>query len=293
MITEDILKKIKRIEIISKKTAQDLFAGEYHSAFKGRGMEFSEVREYQMGDDIRFVDWNVSSRMGRLFVKRFVEERELTIILALDLSASQDFSSGRKSKKEMATEISAVIAFTALLNNDKVGLLIFTDRTEMFIPPKKGKTHLLRMIRDVIAFSPEGKKTSIDNALIYLNKAIKKRAIVFLISDFIDDGFAKSLKISARKHDLIAIDIADPREIQAAKEGLFFFRDNESGEEFLADFGRESVREAFSRSRVGREKALADTFTRNRIDYLSVGTEDHYERALFNLFARRRKKFSR
>jgi uncharacterized protein (DUF58 family) len=256
-------------------------------------MEFSEVREYQMGDDIRFVDWNVSSRMGRLFVKRFVEERELTIILALDLSASQDFSSGRKSKKEMATEISAVIAFTALLNNDKVGLLIFTDRTEMFIPPKKGKTHLLRMIRDVIAFRPEGKKTSIDNALIYLNKAIKKRAIVFLISDFIDDGFARSLKISARKHDLIAIDIADPREIQAAKEGLFFFRDNESGEEFLADFGRESVREAFSRSRVGREKALADTFTRNRIDYLSVGTEDHYERALFNLFARRRRKFSR
>ena len=293
MIAEDVLKKIKRIEIISKKTAQDVFAGEYHSAFKGRGMEFSEVREYQMGDDIRFIDWNVSSRMGRLFVKQFVEERELTIILALDLSSSQDFSSGPKSKKEMATELAAVIAFTALLNNDKVGLLIFTDRVELFIPPKKGKTHLLRMIRDVTTFSPEGKKTSIDHALIYLNKAIKKRAIVFLISDFIDAGFDTSLKISARKHDLIAVDIADRREIHPPAEGLFIFRDNESGEEFLADFNRESRREAFSGLRGKREKALADTFIRNNIDYLSVGTEDRYERALFDLFTRRKRKFSR
>ena len=224
MIAEEILRKIKRIEIISRKAARDIFAGEYHSAFKGRGMEFSQVREYQAGDDSRFIDWNVSSRLGRLYVKQFVEERELTIILALDLSASLRFVSALKSKKEIAAELSALIAFTAMLNNDKVGLLLFSDRIELYIPPQKGRTHLLRLIRDIIEFKPLGRGTSIGNALAYLTSLIKKKAVVFLISDFLDEGFDTALKIASRKHDLIAIDIADRVELTPPRRGYLFLQ---------------------------------------------------------------------
>ena len=219
MISEETLKKIRKIEIISRKAARDIFAGQYHSAFKGRGMEFSEVREYQFGDDVRFIDWNVSSRLGRLFIKQFVEERELTIILAIDLSASLQFVSGSKSKKDIAVELSALIAFTAMLNNDKVGLLIFTDRIEIFVPPKKGRTHLLRLIRDISEFKPQGRGTAIGSAMAYLTSLLKKKAVVFLISDFLDDNFATALKIASRKHDLIAVTINDRRELDSAAAG--------------------------------------------------------------------------
>jgi uncharacterized protein (DUF58 family) len=293
MIAEEILKKVRRIEIISKKSSQEIFAGEYHSAFKGRGMEFSEVREYVEGDDIRFIDWNVSSRMGRLYVKQFVEERELTVILAIDLSASLNFFSKSKSKKEIAAEISAIIAFTASLNNDKVGLLIFTDQVERFIPPKKGKTHILRIIREILEFKPKSKKTSIDNGLVYLNKVIKKKAILFLLSDFIDQDFQQSLKIASRKHDLIAIKISDRREITLPKTGIFILKDQETGEEFLVDFASKTTRASFIKNYRENENQLLDTFKRYGVDSITIDSEKDYEKPLFDFFMERRKKFAR
>ena len=293
MITEEILKKVRRIEIISRKSSSEIFAGEYHSAFKGRGVEFSEVREYLPGDDIRFIDWNVSSRMGKLFVKQFVEERELTVILAIDLSASLSFFSRTKSKKEILAEISAIIAFTAILNNDKVGLLIFTDKIERFIPPKKGKTHLLRIIREILTFEPEGKATSIDNGLVYLNKVLKKKAIVFLLSDFIDSGFTQSLKIAARKHDLIALKIADLREKTLPDEGMFILKDHETGEEFFVDFSSSQTRTIFLEDQKKSEKKLLDILKKYKVDFISIEDETDYEKPLFDFFLERRRKFAR
>lgn len=293
MIAEEILKKVRRIEIISKKSSQEIFAGEYHSAFKGRGMEFSEVREYVEGDDIRFIDWNVSSRMGKLYVKQFVEERELTVILAIDLSASLNFFSKSKSKKEIAAEISAIIAFTASLNNDKVGLLIFTDRVERFIPPKKGRTHILRIIREILEFKPKGKKTSIDNGLVYLNKVIKKKAILFLLSDFIDQDFQQSLKIASQKHDLIAIKISDRREITLPKAGIFILKDQETGEEFFVDFASPKTRATFIKDYQGNENQLLETFMKYGVDSITIDSEKDFEKPLFDFFMERRKKFAR
>ncbi|MCP4219641.1 MAG: DUF58 domain-containing protein [bacterium] len=293
MIAEEILKKVRRIEIISRKSSKEIFAGEYHSAFKGRGMEFAEVREYNPGDDIRFIDWNVSSRMGKLFVKQFVEERELTVILAVDLSASLSFFSHTKSKKEIIAEISALIAFTASLNNDKVGLLLFTDQIELFIPPKKGKTHLLRIIREVLTFKPRGKGTSIDNGLAYLSKVIKKKAIVFLLSDFIDSGYTQSLKISSRKHDLIALKISDLRERSMPRTGTFILKDQETDEEFFVDFSSAKTRTAFLESRKRNEDQLVDTFNKYKVDFITIGDPENYEKPLFDFFLKRKKKFSR
>ncbi len=293
MIAEETLKKIKRIEIVSRKAARDVFAGEYHSAFKGRGMEFSQVREYQSGDDSRFIDWNVSSRLGRLYVKQFVEERELTIILALDLSASLQFVSGVKSKKEIAAELSALIAFTAMLNNDKVGLLLFSGQVEWYIPPQKGRLHLLRLIRDIIEFKPLGRETSIANALAYLTLLIKKKAVVFLISDFLDDRFETALKIASRKHDLIAIDIADRRELTLPPRGNFLLRDLESGREFSADFTRAALRRKFHDIRDRKNQQLTELFRKYGIDSLAIHSDRDYEKPLFDLFLKRRKKFSR
>ena len=293
MIAEEILKKVRRIEIISKKSSQEIFAGEYHSAFKGRGMEFSEVREYVEGDDIRFIDWNVSSRMGKFYVKQFVEERELTVILAIDLSASLNFFSKSKSKKEIAAEISAIIAFTASLNNDKVGLLIFTDRVERFIPPKKGRTHILRIIREILDFKPKGKGTSIDNGLVYLNKVIKKKAILFLLSDFIDQDFQQSLKISSQKHDLIAVKISDPREITLPKAGVFILKDQETGEEFFVDFASKKTRTTFIKDYRENENHLLETFKKYGVDSITIDSEKDYEKPLFDFFMQRRKKFAR
>lgn len=293
MIAEETLKKIKRLEIISRKAARDVFAGEYHSAFKGRGMEFSQVREYQPGDDSRFIDWNVSSRLGRLYVKQFIEERELTIILALDLSASLQFVSSAKSKKEIAAELSALIAFTAMLNNDKVGLLLFSDRVELYIPPKKGRIHLLRLIRDIIEFKPLGRETSIGNALVYLTSLIKKKAVVFLISDFLDDQFDTALKIASRKHDLIAIDIADRRELALPPRGNFHLRDLESGRDFSADFSRAALRREFQKIRDRKNRERSELFRKYGIDSLAIQSDRDYEKPLFDLFLKRKKKYAR
>ena len=293
MIAEEILKKIKRIEIISRKTARDIFAGEYHSAFRGRGMEFSQVREYQSGDDSRFIDWNVSSRLGRLYVKQFVEERELTIILALDLSASLRFVSVLKSKKEVAAELSALIAFTAMLNNDKVGLLLFSDRVEQYTPPKKGRTHLLRLVRDIIEFEPQGRGTSISGALAYLTSLIKKKAVVFLISDFLDERFDTALKVASRKHDLIAIDIADRVELAPPRRGHFYLKDLENQEVFSADFGTPALSREFQAIRAERSRRLKELFRKHGIDSLAIRSDQDYEKPLFDLFLRRKKKFTR
>jgi uncharacterized protein (DUF58 family) len=293
MISEETLKKVRKIEILSRKAARDIFAGQYHSAFKGRGMEFSEVREYQFGDDIRFIDWNVSSRLGRLFIKQFVEERELTIILAIDLSGSLQFVSANKSKKDIAGELSALIAFTAMLNNDKVGLLIFTDRIEVFVPPKKGRTHLLRLIRDIIEFKPQGHGTSIGSAMAYLTSLMKKKAVVFLISDFLDDNFATALKIASRKHDLIAVTINDRRELVAPQQGIFQFKDLENGSEFSADFSRSAVRFDYQTISGNRSAELADLFRKYSIDAITINSENDYEKPLFDLFLKRKHKFAR
>jgi len=293
MNAEEILKKVRRIEIISKKSSQEIFAGEYHSAFKGRGMEFSEVREYIEGDDIRFIDWNVSSRMGKLFVKQFVEERELTVIMAIDLSASLNFLSKAKSKKEIAAEICAIVAFTASLNNDKVGLLIFTDQVERFIPPKKGRTHILRIIREILNFGPKSKGTSIENCLVYLNKVIKKKAILFLLSDFIDQNYEQSMKIAARKHDLIAVKISDLREKELPKAGTFLLRDHETGEDFYVDFSSKKTRLAFQQDYRQKEIDLLESFKKHEVDYIYIDSEKEYEKPLFEFFMKRRKKFVR
>jgi len=293
MISEEILKKIRRIEIVSKKSSSEVFSGEYHSAFKGQGMEFSEVREYHQGDETRFIDWNVSSRMGKIYVKQFVEERELTVILAVDLSASLDFYSGQKSKKDIAAEISAIIAFTANNNKDKVGLLIFTDTVEMYIPPKRGKTHLLRIIKEILTFRPGNSGTSIENSLTYLNKVIKKKAIIFLISDFLDRDFSLPLRISGRKHDLIAINISDRREMQIPDKGLFLMRDSESGEEFTVDFSSEKTRRKFRQITESARRDLEETFSKYNVDSIDIYGDEDYEKPLFDFFMKRRKKYSR
>ncbi len=293
MISEEILRKVRRIEIISKKSSSEVFSGEYHSAFKGRGMEFSEVREYYPGDEIRFIDWNVSSRMGKIYVKQFVEERELTVILAVDLSSSLDFFSGEKSKKDVAAEISAIIAFTANNNKDKVGLLAFTDKVELYIPPKRGRSHLLRIIKEILTFKPNSRGTSIENGLTYLNKVIKKKVIVFLISDFIDKDFSLPLRISGRKHDLIAINISDKREIVLPEKGIFRLRDSESGEEFMVDFSSEKIRRKFRLQNEREYKVLKELFNKYNVDSIDISGEKNYEKPLFNFFLKRRKKHSR
>ncbi len=293
MISEEILRKVRRLEIISRKSAQDLFAGQYHTAFKGRGVEFSEVREYQPGDDPRFIDGNVSSRLGRLYVKQFHEERELTIILALDLSASLHFFSGGRSKRDVAAEVTALIAFTALLNNDKVGLLLFSDGVERFVPPKKGRLHMLRLIREAVEAAPRNRGTDIGAALTYLNRVLKKRAIVFIVSDFLAGDFATPLKIAGRKHDVVAVDVADRRESEPPEGGKFLLRDLESGEEFLADFDRPEVRDAFRRHGESQRRQRGELFVRHGVDAVQVRCEDGYEKALFDFFLRRRRRLAR
>jgi len=293
MVTEEILKKVRKIEIVSKKISNETFAGEYHSAFKGRGMEFAEVREYQIGDDIRFIDWNVSSRMGKLFVKQFTEERELSLILAIDLSASLNFFSEDKSKKEIAAEISAIIAFTAMLNKDKVGLLIFTDEIELYVPPKKGKKHLLRIIREILSFKPKGKGTSINKGLGYLTKILKKKSIVFLISDFIDSDFVKPLRIISGKHDLVAINISDIKEMQIPNRGLFQLRDIETGKDFFIDFSFKSEREEFERIVLGKDTELKDILKKNKVDIIEISGNTDYEKPIYNFFMKRKRQIAR
>ena len=288
METSELLKKVRRIEIKTRGLSRNIFAGQYHSAFKGRGMAFSEVREYQYGDDIRDIDWNVTARYVRPYVKVFEEERELTVMLLIDVSGSRDFGSVNVMKKEVITEIAATLAFSAIQNNDKIGVVFFSDKIEKFIPPQKGKKHILYIIRELIDFQPDKKQTNIAQALKYLTNAIKKRCTAFLISDFIDkDGFKDALTIANRKHDVVAIQVYDRRETELPAVGLMKIKDAETGQERWIDSSAARVRAAYKEWWDRRQAAMSDSFKKCRVDSVSVRTEDDYVKALIALFDKR------
>ena len=291
MLSKELLKQVRQIEIRTKGLVNQVFSGEYHSVFKGRGMEFSEVREYNFGDDIRNIDWNVTARFGHPYIKIFEEERELTVILLADLSGSLSFGSIDKTKQQIATEISAILAFSALKNNDKVGLFLFSDKIEKFIPPRKGRKHVLRIIRDLLSFKPEGKTTNIKNALEHMNHAIKKKSIVFLISDFMDEGYEKILRIVGKKHDLIGIVINDQRERSIPKMGLVKFADAETGGERWIDTSSSTFQKwikQYYEKLISNRKTL---FITSRLDSIEIKTGENYITPLVNFFRLREKRW--
>lgn len=287
MDTAELLKKVHRIEIKTRGISNQIFSGEYHSAFKGRGMAFSEVREYVAGDEIRTIDWNVTARLGHPYVKVFEEERELTVILVVDVSGSDNFGTQEQLKKHQVTEICAVLAFSAIQNNDKIGVIFFSDKVEKFIPPKKGKSHILRIIRELIEFKPENKKTNINEALRYLINGVKKRSIAFLISDFMDEGYERALKIANRKHDLVALRIYDPREQEMPSMGLVPFRDAETDELQWINTSNPTVRRNYKAKALEQQSMMQDLFRRSGVDHTSIATNQSYIKPLMTLFKRR------
>ena len=288
METSELLKRVRKIEIKTRGLSKNIFAGEYHSAFKGRGMTFSEVREYQYGDDIRNIDWNVTARHNRPYVKIFEEERELTVMLMIDVSASRNFGTISKLKKNQITEIAAVLAFSAIQNNDKIGVIFFSDKIEKFIPPKKGRTHILHIIRELIDFYPEDKQTDIEQALEYMTNSIKKRCTCFVISDFIDEhDFAHALAIANRKHDVVALRVYDPRENQLPPVGMMYLRDAETGEQMWVDTSDKKLREAYEKYAFVREKELDAIFKRSGGEVAEIRTDVDYVRVLITLFKKR------
>lgn len=290
METKELLKKVRQLEIRTRGLVNQVFSGEYHSAFKGRGMEFSEVREYQYGDDMRMIDWNVTARFNHPFVKIFEEERELTVMLVVDMSGSQFFGSQSSLKRDIALELSAILAFSAMKNNDKVGLIIFTDRIEKFVPPRKGRGHALRIVRELLSFEPERPATSIRTALEYLNHVQKKRGIVFVISDFIDSGYEAALRIAGRRHDLIGVVLQDPREKELPKVGLMHLRDAESGMTRLIDTSDERVRFTY-RQRSERAQGVRKlTFLKSRLDDIEVRLDQPYLKPLIDFFRLRERR---
>ena len=288
METADLLKKVRKIEIKTRGLSSQIFSGEYHSAFKGRGMAFSEVREYMPGDDIRSIDWNVTARFNTPFVKVFEEERELSVMLLVDVSASGAFGTNKQLKQELITELCAVVAFSASQNNDKIGVIFFSDKIEKFITPKKGKSHILRIIRELIEFKPENKKTDLQVALKYLTNVIKKRSVVFLISDFIaESSYRDALKIANKKHDLVALRIIDQREMELPDVGLLKLHDNESGEHLWVDTSDPKFRKKYAVNRLKFEESLNDLFTKCGVDATSIYTHQSYIQPLMNLFKNR------
>ena len=287
METTELLKKVRKIEIKTRGLSAHIFSGEYHSAFKGRGMAFSEVREYMHGDDIRSIDWNVTARFGHPFVKVFEEERELTVILLVDMSASGEFGTKQQFKKDLITELCAVLSFSAIQNNDKIGIIFFTDRIEKFIPPKKGKLHILRIIRELIEFTPEGRGTDLAPALKYLTNAIKKRSICFLISDFQSPDYEDALKLANKKHDVVALRVQDPGENTLPNIGLVRMMDPETGQWQLIDTAVKEVRDQFDRNRNDFNKKLEALFARSGVDAAILHTNQSYVKPLMQLFKNR------
>lgn len=288
MDANELLKKIRRIEIKTRGLSNNIFAGEYHSAFKGRGMTFSEVREYRYGDDIRDIDWNVTARHNHPYVKVYEEERELTVMLLVDMSASRIFGAVGEEKREMIAEIAATLAFSATTNNDKVGVIFFTDKIEKFIPPKKGKKHILLIIRELLNFTPENKRTDISMVLRYFTDAMKKRCSTFLISDFIDSGdFSTSLSIAANRHDVYSIQVYDKRDAEIPDVGLVKFADLETGQIKWINTSSKSTRKAYSRWWYDRQQTLADTFKKHRIIFTSIPTDEDYVTSLMGLFGKK------
>jgi uncharacterized protein (DUF58 family) len=287
MEASELIKKVRRIEIKTRGLSQHIFAGEYHSAFKGRGMAFSEVREYFYGDDIRNIDWNVTARFSHPFVKVFEEERELTVMLIIDISGSGEFGSINLLKKNLITEVSAVLAFSAIQNNDKVGAVLFSDKVEKFIPPKKGRQHILRIIRELIEFSPENKGTNISEALRFFTNMQKKRSTAFLISDFIDKDFNDALKIASKKHDLIALKVSDKREKELPSVGMIYFTDAETGQNIWVDSSNKSARETYKHHWELRQKSINEDFLEFCIDSAHLDPSADYIKPLMTLFKKR------
>jgi len=290
VIPREFFKKIRRLEIRTRKLVEDTFAGEYHSIFKGRGMEFAEVREYVPGDDIRLIDWNVSSRMGHLFVKQFMEERELTVMLLLDASGSTKFGTRVKTKRELQAEVAGILAFSAVLNNDRVGMLIYTDRVEKFIPARKGRTHALSILRDILYYEPQGHGTSLDAALRYLINLQKKSAVVFILSDFMDEGYEKAFRVAARKYDLIALVTEDDREYGLPDVGLLALRDAETGVEQLVDTSSPGVRMYIESVMRRRREYAAKVISSTGVDKIDLSTSQPHDTRLKKFFATRARR---
>ena len=288
MDTSEILGKVRKIEIKTRGLSQNIFAGQYHSAFKGRGMEFAEVREYQFGDDVRDIDWNVTARLHRPYVKVFEEERELTVMLLVDVSGSLDFGTASQTKRDMATEIAATLAFSAIQNNDKIGVIFFSDRIEKYIPPKKGRKHILYIIRQMLDFHPVSHKTDIAAATAYLTRVMKRRCTSFIISDFYDDkDFEKEMEIANRKHDMVAIQVYDQRAKTLPDIGLLKVRDAETGHEMYIDTSSKKLRRAHTAYWLKREEQLKTTFAKSKVDWVSVATNEDFAKSLILLFKKR------
>jgi len=287
MIPKELFKRIRQIEIRTKGLVSNIFGGEYHSAFKGTGMDFAEVRPYQFGDDVRNIDWNVSARYPETFIKVFEEEREQTVILAVDVSGSEDFASASAFKREIAAEICAVVAFSAIQNNDKVGLLLFSDQIELFVPPKKGRKHVLRLIRDLFAHEQQSTGTDLKVALNHLVHVLHRRSIVMLMSDFMDEGFEPALRAVARRHDTIAVHLADPVENELPEVGLMEVTDAETGERMLIDTSDASVRNLYEQEARSRELALTKMFRRLKVDTIPIITDEGYVDPLIRFFRQR------
>lgn len=291
METKELLKKVRQLEIRTRGVVNQVFSGEYHSVFKGRGMAFSEVREYMPGDEIRTIDWNVTARLNHPFVKVFEEERELTVMLLVDMSGSQFFGSQSALKRDIAVELSAVLAFSAMKNNDKVGAILFTEDVEQFIPPRKGRSHALRIIRELLSFEPKSRTTNIRNALEYLNRILRKRAIVFLISDFMDTGYERALRIAGKRHDFIGIVLLDPRERDLPNVGLIPFRDAETGIQQWVDTMDSRVRRGHAESWEHRQKTRQSMFLKSKLDGVEIRIDEPYLKPLSNFFQRREKRW--
>ena len=291
MIPREILKQVRRVEIATRGLVNEVFSGEYHSVFKGRGMNFAEVREYQYGDDIRSIDWNVTARAGTPFVKVFDEERELTVMLVVDVSASGEFGSRSRMKGEVAVEICAVLAFSAITNNDKVGLIIFSDRIEKFVPPRKGRRHVLRVLRELLYFRPEGRGTDVAGALEYLARVVRRRAVVFVVSDFLATDYQKALAVAGRRHDTIVIRMGDPRERELPPVGYIELEDAETGEQLTVNLSDPAFRDAFDRDVTETRAALDREFRTTGIDVIEISTDRPYADRLMRFFRRRAKRF--
>lgn len=291
MIPSELIKKIHQLEIRTNRMVNDVLAGEYHSVFKGQGVEFEEVREYQAGDDIRTIDWNVTARSGEPFVKRYREERELTVMLLVDASASSMFGTAEKMKGELAIELSALLAFSAIKNNDRVGLLLFTDEIEKFIPPKKGKKHVLRLIRELLVFEPKGGHTNISQALDHVNKLLTRKSVVFLLSDFMNPDFGDSLRITNKKHDLVTVSITDPREVEMPPIGFLELEDAETGETIIIDTFNAGVRSGFSSAADEDFEKLESEFKKMRVDHVPIRTDQDYVDPLVKFFQRRASRY--
>jgi uncharacterized protein (DUF58 family) len=289
----DLFKEIQKIEIYTRSLVNDQLAGQYHSVFKGSGMAFDEVRQYQPGDDIRLIDWNVSARMNEPYIKKFVEEREMTVMLLVDVSASESFGSTYQTKARLSAKLAATFAFSAIKNNDRVGLIMFTDKVELFVPPKKGKKHVLRVVSEILRFKPEGKGTALKCGLDYLGKVAKRKSVAMLISDFIDEGWEPALKLARSRHDLIPICITDPVELSMPDIGFVYMEDPETGEIYEVDTGSASVKEAYEKAVLKNRAAREHLFRKHKIDFINLSTDDSDMSPLINFFKRRAKRAMR